>query len=103
MDEEFSQINSPEELTLNVVKHYMRIDHDLDDFELTMYLKSALSYVKKYVGKDGTDEFLDVDLIMPVLMAVAHFYENKSPVNVSNAKLDDVFSGILWMNRGVTL
>ena len=31
------------------------------------------------------------------------YYENKTPINVSNAKLDDIFAGIMWMNRGVEL
>ena len=38
---DFMDIESPDDLTVEVVKHYMRIEHDLDDFELTMYLKSA--------------------------------------------------------------
>lgn len=101
---DWENIESPDDLTLEVVKHYMRIDHDLDDFELLMYLKSALSYVRKYVHMDEQPEVpLDVDLIMPVLMLVSHFYENKTPINTNNSKLDDVFAGILWMNRGVEL
>ena len=98
---DWEDINSPDDLTVDVVKHYMRIDHDLDDFELAMYLKSALAYARKFVGKDSDPDIpLDVDLIMPVLMLISHFYENKSPINANNAKLDDVFSGILWMNKG---
>ena len=97
-------IESPDDLTVDVVKHYMRIEHDLDDFELAMYLKSALSYVRKFVELEDAPEVpLDVDLIMPVLMLISHFYENKTPVNVSNAKLDDVFAGIMWMNKGIRL
>ncbi|MDY5727659.1 MAG: head-tail connector protein [Erysipelotrichaceae bacterium] len=100
---DWEDINSPDDLTVEVIKQYMRIEHDLDDFELQMYLKSALSYARKYVRMEDTDTPLDVDLIMPVLMMVSHFYENKSPINVNNAKLDDIFDGILWMNRGVVL
>lgn len=99
---DFMDIESPDDLTVDIVKHYMRIEHDLDDFELTMCLKSALLYVRKFVYMDDTPDVpLDIDLIMPVLMLVSHFYENKTPVNVNNAKLDDIFSGIMWMNRGV--
>lgn len=101
---DFMDIESPDDLTVDVVKHYMRIEHDLDDFELAMYLKSALSYVRKFVELEDAPEVpLDVDLIMPVLMLISHFYENKTPVNVSNAKLDDVFAGIMWMNKGIRL
>lgn len=101
--EELLDINSPDDLTLDVVKHYMRIEHNLDDFELQMYLKSALSYVRKFVGIEDKTIPLDVDLVMPVLMMVSHFYENKTPINANNSKLDSIFEGILWMNKGVVL
>lgn len=96
-------INSPDELTVDIVKHYMRIEHDLDDFELKIYLKSALAYVRKYIGIDDPKIPLDVDLIIPTLMLVSHFYENKTPINNNNSKLDSVFNSLLWMNRGVVL
>ena len=97
----FRNIEFADDLTLDIVKHYMRIDFDLDDFELELYLKSAISYVRKYVEIDNTDEKLDVEMVMPILMLVSHFYENKSPVNVSNEKLDVIFHGLMWMNKGV--
>lgn len=89
-----------DDLDVSIVKQYMRIEHDLDDFELELYLKSAKSYVRKYVEEDYVD---DVELIMPVLMLISHFYENKTPMNVSNAKYDHIFKDILWMNRGLGL
>ena len=67
---------------------------------MELYLKSAKSYVRKYVEEDYVD---DVELIMPVLMLISHFYENKTPMNVSNAKYDHIFKDILWMNRGLGL
>ena len=93
-------INCMDDLDVSIVKQYMRIEHDLDDFELELYLKSAKSYVRKYVEEDYAD---DVELIMPVLMLISHFYENKTPMNVSNAKYDHIFKDILWMNRGLGL
>lgn len=93
-------INCMDDLDVSIVKQYMRIEHDLDDFELELYLKSAKSYVRKYVEEDYVD---DVELIMPVLMLISHFYENKTPMNVSNAKYDHIFKDILWMNRGLGL
>lgn len=93
-------INCMDDLDVLIVKQYMRIEHDLDDFELELYLKSAKSYVRKYVEEDYVN---DIDLIMPVLMLISHFYENKTPMNVSNAKYDHIFKDILWMNRGLGL
>lgn len=89
-----------DDLDITMVKQYMRIEHDLDDFELELYLKSAISYVKKYVEEDYVN---DIELVMPVLMLVSHFYENKTPMNVANSKYDHIFKDILWMNRGLGL
>ena len=97
---DIDEIQSIDDLEVDLVKQYMRIDHDLDDLELALYLKSAISYVKKYVLEQYVD---DIELVMPVLMLVSHFYENKTPMNVSNAKYDSVFKDILWMSRGLVL
>nr|DAW54689.1 MAG TPA: head tail connector [Caudoviricetes sp.] len=97
---DIDEIQSIDDLEVDLVKQYMRIDHDLDDLELALYLKSAISYVKKYVLEEYVD---DIELVMPVLMLVSHFYENKTPMNVSNAKYDSVFKDILWMSRGLVL
>lgn len=102
-EKDLEDIDSPDDLTIEIVKQYMRIEHNLDDFELKMYLKSALSYVRKYVGVEDPSIPLDVDLIMPTLMLISHFYENKTPINNNNSKLDSVFDSLLWMNRGVVL
>lgn len=97
---DIANINSMYDLDVDIVKQYMRIEHDLDDMELTLYLKSAISYVEKYVNEEYSQ---DIELVMPVLMLISHFYENKTPMNVSNAKYDHIFKDILWMNRGLSL
>ena len=94
------QIESVYDITLDFVKQYMRIDHDLDDLELDLYLRSAINYVTKYVGETFID---DVDLVMPVLMLISHFYENKTPMNDGTSKYDYIFRDILWMNRGLVI
>ena len=40
-------ILSPEEITLDMIKNYMRVDHNLDDVEITMCFQSAISYIRK--------------------------------------------------------
>lgn len=97
---DIANVNSMYDLDIATVKQYMRIEHDLDDMELTLYLKSAISYVEKYVDEEYSQ---DIELVMPVLMLISHFYENKTPINVSNAKYDHIFKDILWMNRGLGL
>lgn len=93
-------INTMQDITVDFIKHYMRIDHDLDDEELRLYLLSAISYVTKYVRGEYLD---DVDLIMPVLMLVSHFYENKTPINNNNGNYDHIYKDVLWMDRGLVL
>ena len=89
---------TPDTLTLDFVKQYLRIDHDFDDVEIMVAIKSAISYVRKYV-KQPTGEPLDDDLIIPILTLVAHFYENKTPMGKANEKVDSIINTILEMNR----
>ena len=91
-------ILSPDKITLEIVKNYLRIDHDLDDVELTMCFQSALSYVRKYIGADA-DTPLDVDLSLPILSLTCHFYQTKSVRQPTNEKMDEIFSNVLSMNR----
>lgn len=91
-------ILSPDKITLEMIKNYLRVDHNLDDVELTMCFQSALSYVRKYIGAD-VDTPLDVDLSLPILSLTCHFYETKSVKQPSNEKMDEIFCDILSINR----
>lgn len=90
---------APDTLTLEFVKQYLRVDHDLDDLEIQVAMKSAVSYVKKYI-KLADGEPLDYELIMPILTLISHFYENKSLMGKPNERIDALISSILDMNRG---
>lgn len=89
---------TPDNLTLEFVKQYLRVDHDFDDVEIMVATKSAISYVRKYV-KIADNEMLDYELIMPILTLISHFYESKTPIGKSNEKVDALISSILDMNR----
>lgn len=91
-------ILSPNDLTLDIIKNYLRVDHNLDDVEITLCYKSALTYVRKYIGAESDDE-LDVDLILPILSLTCHFYENKRVTQPSNERMDAMFSDVLTLNR----
>lgn len=92
------ELISPDKITLEMVKNYLRVDHDLDDLELKMCFQSACLYIRKYIGVDN-DTPLDVDLSLPILSLTCHFYETKSVKQPTNEKLDDIFSNILSINR----
>lgn len=89
---------SADNLPLKFVKQYLRVDHNLDDLEISIYIRSAISYVRNYI-KQPAGEKMDDEMIMPVLILVAYFYENKSPQMKSNEKLDITFSNILNIHR----
>lgn len=93
-----NEILSPEDITLEMVKNYLRVDHDLDDVELTMCFQSAISYIRKYIGVDS-DTPLDVDLCLPILSLTCHFYENKGVRQLTNEKMDEMFANVLSINR----
>lgn len=97
---DFSAIEgiSPENIPLDFVKQYLRVDHDLDDIEIMVALRSAIAYVKKYIKAEDEEQLGD-DLVMPVLVLVSHFYESKSLMSKSNERIDRILSAILDMNR----
>lgn len=85
-------------LPLEFVKQYLRVDHDFDDLEIQIHIKSAQSYVRNYI-KQPEDEPLDDGLIVSILTLTAYFYENKSPQMKSTEKLDTIFGTILDLHR----
>ena len=86
-----------EDLPLEFVKQYLRVDHNFDDLEIQVHMKSAKSYVRTYI-KQPDDEPLDDGLIMPILALTAYFYENKSPQIKSTEKLDTLFGSVLQLH-----
>lgn len=95
----FNDQISANNLPLDFVKSYLRIDHDLDDLEIELYIRAAKSYVRNYVKLDPTEE-LSEELVIPILVLVAKFYESKTTTIRSTEKLDFIFAGLLDMNRG---
>lgn len=89
---------SPDTLTLEFVKAYLRIEHDLDDLEIEVYMKAAISYVRNYI-KIPQEEQMEYELIIPILALTAHYYENKTVVQKATEKIDMMISSCLDMNR----
>ena len=96
--ETINDISTVDDINLEMVKNYLRIDHNLDDVELQLFLESAKSYVRKYTGVTK-DEPLDIELSIPILSLVSHFYEQRGVTVLSNEKLDEIFGDILTINR----
>ena len=90
---------TPDNIPLEFAKQYLRVEHDLDDIEITIALKSAQSYVRKYI-KLSDDEMMDIELIIPVLTLTAFYYENKNALGKSNERMDSIIRSVLDLNRG---
>lgn len=89
---------TPDNLPLEFVKQYLRVDHDFDDIEIQLMIDSAKSYVRNTLRVEK-DEELDVELVIPMLSLVAHFYENKTITMASNDKAGFMFESILALHR----
>lgn len=88
------------ELNFDFVKQYLVIT-DEDKLEIEVYISAAKSYVKKYTRL--TDEELDENeyIIMPTLMLVSSFYENKSTETTN--KINFVFTNLLNLGKDYDL
>lgn len=89
---------TPSMIDLDFLKNYLRIDHDLDDIELELYLASSKSYIQNYTGLSESEMDEHIEFSIPILMLCSHFYENKS-VAVSKSAIDKIFGNILNMHR----
>lgn len=99
---DIEQINSIYDINLELVKKYLRIDEEIDDddLELSLYIKSVISYLENYVDESCVE---DASLIVPALMLIANCYENKEVLDTSNSRMNEVFERFLWMQRGLVL
>lgn len=87
------------ELSLDLLKQWLKIDHDLDDVELTLCLNAAISNVKNNIGIEGEDEELDPELYIVTLNLASHFYHNKSMYIEKTYSQDNIYQSILFMHK----
>lgn len=92
------------DLDIQMVKDYLRIDHDDDDEFLNIILVSSRSYIQAYLNikfeefEETPDEFT-----IACLALCSHWYENRQVQQESNGKglkeLNYIFAGILDIYR----
>ena len=82
------------ELTLDIIKQYLRIDGNDDDILLQMSLASAISYCTGYMGcsQSDLDKYADVTIV--VLSLIADAYEVRQ-FTTSTITLNPVMQGVL--------
>ena len=85
------------EINFDTVKDYLVCASDEDKHEIDVYIAAAKSYVKVYTAL--SDEELEDNeyFVMPTLMLIASFYDNKS-VEMSG-KLSAVYSNLLNLGK----
>lgn len=82
------------ELTLDIIKQYLRIDGNNDDILLNMLLASSIQYCTSYMGctKEDLDKYADVTIA--VLALIADSYEVRQ-FTTSTITLNPVMQGVL--------
>lgn len=82
------------ELTLPIIKQYLRIDGNDDDIILNALLASAIQYCTSYMGctKEDLDKYNDVTIV--VLSLVSDSYEVRQ-FTTSTVTLNPVMQGVL--------
>lgn len=82
------------ELTLDVIKKYLRVDGNDDDILLNMLLASSIQYCTSYMGctKEDLDKYADVTIV--VLALIADSYEVRQ-FTTSTITLNPLMQGVL--------
>jgi uncharacterized phage protein (predicted DNA packaging) len=90
------------DLGLDLVKEYLRIDHEDDDILLTTMLVAAKSYIQSYLNQKFTD-FAEIpdEFTIACLALVSHWYEKREiqTEKASKEELVYVFAGLLDLHR----
>lgn len=66
------------EVTLPVVKEYLRQDGDEDDRLIEVIIEGAKSYIVNYTGQTIEQLEDQEDMVIAVLVLVAEFYDNRT-------------------------
>lgn len=84
-------------LDFETVKKYLVHVDDEDRIEIEMYINAAKSYIKTYSGLSVEELDANEYFVMPTLMLISTFYENKT-VEMSG-KLSSVYKNLLNLGK----
>ena len=90
------------EIDLDFFKNWLRIDHNLDDAELSLCLAAAKSNVQNVIGVELTEDS-DPELIIVVLNIASYYYQNKTVGTDKNHVPDKIYQAILSMHNNKIL
>ena len=94
----------PQDIDVELVKNYMRIDFDdpENDKMLELFLTSAKSFTQSYLKQKFTDMVeIPNEINIAVLAITEHWYKNRGVMSedATQRELPYVFAGILDMHR----
>lgn len=92
------------ELTLEYVKEYLRVDFNEDDIFIQNMIVAAQSFIQNHLNRKFTDwtnngEEVPAEFTISALSIIAHWYENRT---ISSAVANETlysFSGILDQHK----
>lgn len=82
------------ELTLDIIKQYLRVDGNDDDLLLEMLLASSIQYCTSYMGCANEDLEKYDDVTIVVLALIADSYEVRQ-FTTSTITLNPIMQGVL--------
>lgn len=85
------------EVTIDELKEYANVDHNLDDKLFTNILAASKSYIKSYTGLDETSLDKKEDLTIALMILCNEMYDNRA-YTVENDKANKVVNSILDMH-----
>lgn len=87
------------ELTLDIIKQYLRIDGNDDDILLEMLLASSIQYCTSYMGCTNEDLEKYDDVTIVVLSLIADSYEVRQ-FTTSTITLNPIMQSVLDLHCG---
>lgn len=83
------------DLSVDVVKNYLRVDDDADDLLVGLIIDGAIRYCETYTGKKLSDFDESPDMVIAVLGLCADMYENRQHAVTGNMSVNPTTSQIL--------
>lgn len=85
------------EITLQIVKEYLRVDYEEEDGLITLFMGSAKNHLIKYTGLTIEAIELNENINIAYLALIQHFYDNRSMV-VDEKSVNKIIQSILDMH-----
>lgn len=82
------------EITLDVVKSYINVDHDIDDILIQLFMDDAKSNIMSYTDLSEFELDIEDGLAIVYLCLIADMYENRGMTTNTN-NVNEVITKIL--------